>query len=179
MKKSSFIIFPILAVFAFAFIHTGCTKVPTIEELKTYFEISDMKTKWVEKYYQPWPPKLTLVPAISFRVKNLTDKPLQYVYFNAIFKQKNDVENLGDDLLVTFQKKPLMPGEVSDVISMKSNFGVEGKLLSDFKNNPAWKTTLLKLFVKLKGSRYAPLGEWEISREIDFKEPERVGPKKK
>lgn len=179
MKKLSFVIILILIAFALAIIQTGCAKIPNTEELKTYFEVIDMKTKWVEKYYQPWPPKLKLVPSISFRVKNLTDKPLRYVYFNAVFKQKGDVENLGDDLKAAIGKKPLMPGEVSDVIFMKSNFGVEGKLLSDFKNNLGWKTCMVNLFIKLKGSRYALLGEWEISREIDFKEPEPVGPRKK
>ncbi|MDH4271392.1 MAG: hypothetical protein OEW18_05385, partial [Candidatus Aminicenantes bacterium] len=46
------------------------------EELKASVEIIEMSSKWVEKTYQPWPPKLTLVPTISFRVKNVSGKPL-------------------------------------------------------------------------------------------------------
>lgn len=179
MKKISIVAIFILAAFALAFLQMKCGKTPTTEELETYLEVTDMKTKWVEKYYQPWPPKLKLVPAISFRVKNITDRPLRYVYFNAIFKEKGEAQNMGDDLYSAFGRKPLKPGEVSDEIFMKSNFGVEGNNLSHFKNNPAWKPVSVKLFIKLKGSRYALLGEWDVSREIDFTEPEPVGAYKK
>ncbi|MBC8358975.1 MAG: hypothetical protein ISS41_08650 [Candidatus Aminicenantes bacterium] len=178
MKRVSLIIIVSLAVSVLAVIQTGCKKPPTIEELQASVEIIDIETKWVKKIYKPWPPKLTLAPAISFRAKNISNEPLKYVFFNAIFWQKGDKENLGDNLQIGIGKKPLMPGEVSDTLLMKSNFGVEGKLLADFKNNPAWKTTLVKLFIKSKGSQYALLGQWEVSRKIDFKEPERVGPKK-
>jgi len=178
MKKVSLIIIVALAASVLTIIQTSCERSPTKEELKTYFEIIDMETKWVKKYYNPVLPKLILVPAISFRVKNITDKPIKHVFFNAIFSLKGEQENLGDKLLVAIRGKPLMPGDVTEVLFMKSNFGVEGKLPADFKNNPAWKKALVKLFIKSRGSQYALLGEWEISREIDFKEDEEVGPKK-
>jgi len=153
--------------------------VPTTEELKTYFEIVDFSSKWVKKYYSPWPEKLTLAPEISFRVKNLSDQPLKFVYFNAIFTLKGVKDVKGDALYSAMSKKPLMSGEVSDVITMKSNYGVEGKRLNDFKGNPAWEISTVNLFVKLKGSRYALLGEWDISKDIDFKPDEPLRPKKK
>jgi len=177
MSKVSFRIFLAFGVLALTFFHTSC-QAPTIEELKTYFEIMDMESKWVKKYYSPWPPKLILVPTISFRVKNLSDKPFKYAYFNAIFRQRGEAQNLGDNLFTAWSKKPLMPGDVSDVISMKSNYGVEGKNLVDFKHNPGWKPCTVDLFVKIKGSRYALLGQWEVSKEIDFKEAKPLGPKK-
>ncbi|UCE20758.1 MAG: hypothetical protein JSV46_00535, partial [Candidatus Aminicenantes bacterium] len=149
----------ILTVLALSIFHSACGVVPTIEELKTYFEIIDFKSKWVKKYYSPWPEKLTLAPEISFQVKNLSDKPLKFVYFNAIFTLKGVKTVQGDALYSALTKEPLMPGEVSDVITMRSNYGVEGNRLSDFKDNPAWEISSVKLFVKLKGSRYAQLGE--------------------
>ena len=75
--------------------------------------------------------------------------------------------------------KPIPPGGVSDVILMKSNFGVEGKNLSHFKNSPEWKAVLVKLYAKSKGSQFALLGEWLVTRTVDFKEPEPIGPEKK
>lgn len=169
----------ILSILALTLFHSACGVVPTIEELKTYFEIMDFKTKWVMKHYSPWPEKLTLAPEISFQVKNLTDKPLKFVYFNAIFTLRGVKAVQGDALYSAMTKEPLMPGEVSDVITMRSNYGVEGKRLSDFKDNPAWEISSVKLFVKLKGSRYAQLGEWDISKDIDFKPHEPLKPKKK
>ncbi|MGB8953197.1 MAG: hypothetical protein WCC06_11110 [Candidatus Aminicenantales bacterium] len=155
---------------------TGC-KAPPDEEIKSLMEIVDIETKWVSKSYRPWPkPQLILVPTISFRIKNLSQTPLRFVNCNAIFKFKNDVENLGDNFLSAIRGGPVSPGGVSEKITLKSNFGVEGKNLSSFKNNPQWKTVYAKVYVQYRGSRHVLLGEWVVSREIDFKEPEPAYP---
>ncbi len=153
----------------------ACVKTMSPEELKASIQVLDIQTKWVAKTYQPWPPKLTIVPSISFRIKNLSNKPVNYINFNAIFKFRDDQENLGDNFLAAIRKTPVLPGETSPVITLTSNFGVEGKSLASFKDNPAWRAVVCKLFVQSKGSIHVPLGEYEISRTIDFKEPEPVG----
>ena len=178
MSKISSAIVLILAVMALIIFPTACGNIPNTEELKNYFEVLDFNSKWVKKYYSPWPEKLTLVPQISFRIKNLTEKAIKHVYFNAIFKVRGIQEVQGDDLYSALSKKPLMPGEVSDIITMTSNYGAEGKRLNDFKSNPVWKATV-KLFVKYKGSRYALIGEWDVSREIDFEPDKPLTPEKK
>jgi hypothetical protein len=149
------------------------------EELKASVEIVDVQTKWVEKTYQPWPPKLILVPTLSFRVKNVGAKPLNYLNFNAIFKFKDEQENLGDNFLAAIRKEPIEPGGTSPMITLKSNFGVEGKSLASFKDNPQWKPVVCRLFIQSKGSPHILLAEYDVSREIDFKEPEPVGMEKK
>lgn len=181
MSRWKFIIFVIAAALVLALILTksGLWQTMSSEELKASLEIVDIETKWAEKYYQPWPPKLILVPAISFRVKNLKDKPLRYINFNANFRFRDDYENLGDSFLAAIRKEPILPGEISDPILLKSNYGVEGKNLASFENNPQWKVVIVKLFVQSKGSQYILLGEWEVSKNIDFKEPEPVGIEKK
>jgi len=178
MKKASLVILATLNAFLLTSIQTGCTKAPSAEELKASMEILDVQTYWTKKLYSPWPPKLVLVPAISFRVKNLSDKPLRYVNFNAIFRYEGLRENLGDRFMPALAK-PLKPGEMSDVILLKSNLGVEGKNLNGIKNNPEWKNASVKLFIQSKGSRYILFGEWSVSRDIDFKEPEPLPPPKK
>lgn len=175
-KNASVILFSggILAVLLLS----SCKTMST-EELKKTIEIIDVETKWVMKSYQPWPPRLFLVPLISFRVKNIGLEPLTYVNFNAIFKFKGDPENLGDNFLAAIRKDPIPPGETSRAITLKSNFGVEGKSLAQFKDNPQWRPVICRLFIQSKGSIHVLLGEYEISREIDFKEPEPVGTEKK
>lgn len=168
----------LLAVATFLFWLASC-KSMSPEELKNSVEIVDVETKWVAKTYQPWPPKLILVPTISFRVKNISEKPLNYLNFNAIFKFKDETENLGDNFLAAIRKEPIRPGELSHVITLKSNFGVEGKTLASFKDNPQWKPVVCRLFIQSKGSPHILLGEYAVSRTIDFKEPEPVGIEKK
>lgn len=154
---------------------SACAKSPTDESVKAMMQITDLSSKWVSKLYQPWPPKLILVPTVTFRVKNLSDKPLTYVDFNAIFKFKGDTANLGDNFLAAIRSTPVPPGESSPFITLKSNFGSEGRSLATFQNNPQWRQVEVKIFAQTHGSRLVPLGQWDVSREIDFKEPEPVG----
>lgn len=173
--KSLFILLAASLILCFG---SSCKSVSP-DEIKNSVAIEDVETKWVAKTYHPWPPKLILVPSLSFRIRNVSDKPLNYLNFNAIFKFKDEMENLGDNFLAAIRKDPIMPGEKSHVITLKSNFGVEGKTLASFKDNPQWRIVTCKLFIQSKGSPHILLGEYEISRTIDFKEPEPVGIKKK
>jgi len=157
----------------------GLMKTISPEELNASIEITDIETKWVKKIYIPWPSKLTLVPAISFRVRNLSGEPIRYINFNAVFKFKDDYENLGDCFLSAIRGEPVMPGELSEVILLKSNYGVEGKSLNSFKNNPQWRMAFVRLFAQSKGSQHVLMGEWDVSKKIDFVEPEPFPPPKK
>lgn len=172
MKKSASFI--LLAGGVLSVLLMSSCKSMSTDELKKTIEIIDVETKWVSKYYQPWPPRLLLVPVLSFRVKNIGVEPLTYVNFNAIFKFKGDPENLGDNFLAAIRGKAIPAGDVSDVITLKSNFGVEGKSVESIRNNPQWKPVGVRLFARSKGSQFVLIGEWDVSRTIDFKEPEPV-----
>jgi hypothetical protein len=177
MKKKA-MAFLLPGIILLASFQVGCVKSMSEDELKNSIEITDVETKWVSKYYQPWPPKLILVPVISFRVKNIGQKPLKYVNFNAIFKNKGDRENLGDNFMAAIRGQGVPPGEKSPVITLKSNFGREGKNLESFANNPYWTPVEVKLFARSKGSQFILLGQWDVSKDIDFKPPEPVEIKK-
>lgn len=165
----------ILGIIVAAVSHfTGLWKTMSHKELEGSFELLDIQTKWVEKTYQPWPPKLVLVPAISFKIKNVSDVPLKYVYVNANFKFRDDVANLGDGFIEAIRGEPLMPGETSETILLKSTHGLDGQNLEHFKTSPFFQSKVVdvKVFAKSQGSQYIPVGEWEISKNIDFKEPD-------
>lgn len=175
MKRKLAVIL-VLGVLSLLF-QAGC-KSMTPDELLSTIEITDIETKWVTKYYQPWPPRLILVPQISFRVKNVGEHPLDYVNFNAIFKFKEATDNFGDAFLAAIRKDPVMPGDKSDPITLTSNFGVDGKDLQNIRENPEWKPTEARLFALSRGSQPVLLGVYDVSREIDFKEAEPVEQKK-
>ncbi len=157
---------------------SGACRSVSSEELKQSIQVVDLESKWVSKYYQPWPPRLILVPMISFRIKNVGPNPLKHVNLNAIFKAKGDKENMGDNFLAGIRGEALNPGETSATITMKSNFGIEGKTVATFKDNVLWKPVQVKLFARSRGSQYVVVGEWEVSQTIDFQEPAPVEIKK-
>lgn len=175
MKKFAF--FAAVVVVASLAVLPAC-RTMTPDELKNSIELLDLETKWVSKYYQPWPPRLILVPQLSFRVKNVGPKALNYINFNAVFNFKGDRENLGDAFLSAIRGKAVAPGETSPVIVLKSNLGVDGKDLENIRENPEWKPTEVRLFALFRGSQPVLLGVFDVSREIDFKEPEPVEIKK-
>jgi hypothetical protein len=164
----------ILAVMILCLFEASCIKSVSPAELKASMQIVDVDTMWVSKYYQPWPPRLILVPALSFRVKNVSSKPLSYINFNAVFRFKADNENLGDCFLAAIRRKAVLPGETSDLITLRSNFGVDGRNLNSFKDNPRWRIVVARLFASSRGSQPIALGDFQISQRIDFKEPEAV-----
>ncbi len=175
MKKLPFILaIVILAIIVSAVAHfTGLWETKSSEELEGAFELLDIETKWVEKTFQPWPPKLVLVPAISFRIKNVSEEPLKYLYVNANFKFRDDVANLGDGFIQALRGKPLMPGKTSESFLLKSTHGIDGQNLEHFKSSPFFQSKIVdvKVFAKSQGSQYIPVGEWEVLKNIDFKEP--------
>jgi len=155
----------------------GC-KTMSSDELKDSIEVLEYSSAWVSKYYQPWPPRLILVPQISFRIKNISAKPLSYVNFNAVYNFRGDPENFGDAFRAAIRGKAVPPGGLSDPIVLRSNLGVEGKNLAGIRDNPQWKQAQVRLFAISKGSTPVLLGVYDVSRDIDFKEPEPVGDQK-
>ena len=101
----------ILGVLTLAFL-PGC-KTMSSEELKNSIEVLDYGSKWVHTFYQAWPSRLKLAPQISFRVKNISAKPMNYVNFSATFVSKTDQKNLGDAFLAAIRGKAVAPGDTS------------------------------------------------------------------
>jgi hypothetical protein len=150
-------------------------KTPSIDQVKASLEVVDVQTKWVVKEYRQWPqPKLVLVPLVQFRVRNKTAEPLKYINFNGVFKKPGDAENLGDNFLAAVRNEPIPPGGLSPIITLKSNFGREGHNLEQFKLSPQELFYDVKIYAQFGGSGHALLGEYPISREIDFKEDQPV-----
>ncbi len=175
MKKTAFTVMMILA--SALILQTGCKSMST-ESLKDSIEVIDVETTWVSKYFQPWPPRLILVPKLSFRIKNIGDKPLKYINFNAVFSVKGEAGNLGDSYMSAIRSTPIPPGGTSPVINLISNFGVEGKNVKQIEENPSWRPVEVRLFAQSRGSQFALLGMFDVSRKIDFNEAAAVEPGK-
>jgi hypothetical protein len=148
----------------------ACARVSK-EELQNAIDVLDVQTKWVTKYYQPWPARLVMVPQVSFRARNKTAKPLTYVNFNAIFQFKGEQQNFGDCYLAAIRGDGVPAGATSEAIVLKSNYGVDGRDLANIRANLEQKPAEVRLFAQSKGSGMVLLGVWDIALDLDFKEP--------
>jgi len=134
------------------------------EEVGRSIQIVWQDSQWVDKKVRP--DEVTIVPAITFKVKNVGQKPLQYVYFIGIFFFAESKENLSDGYMPALQK-PLAPGQTSGDIFIKGSYGYRASSKAAFINNIAgWKDINVKIFAKTKHSGEALLGIFPIKKQI-------------
>lgn len=136
------------------------------KEVADSIEVVWYDTKWVEKESTPY--EIKIVPSITFKVKNVGKRPLQYVNFESVFEFEDTGKVHSDGIAQVF-REPLQPGEVSDEIFIKAFFGYSGKSKASFMNNTAeWKKMRAKLFANAKGSGPAQIGDiYPIKQEIE------------
>jgi hypothetical protein len=171
----------VLVLFAaISLILISCLRAPSKDEVKAMFSVVDVTTKWVTKSYSPWPPHLVLVPTLTCRLKNTMSKPLTYIDINAAFKFAGERENLGENYRAVIDREALKPGETSPAYTFTSPYGYDSRNLASIENHPWWKTKVVevRLFASTRGSGPVLVGTYTMSREVDFKEPAPVEPKK-
>ncbi len=163
-ERTRLLIFAFLASLVLAFVLT-LTETP-IQDIAKSIEIVDIETKWVQRYGAVGPHEVLVVPYISFRVKNVGDKPLKYINFNAVFIRKPTGLKLGTAFIAGIRGKALKPGEVSDRIELISDAGYIASSLKAFKDNPFWEPVECKLFVN-KGESFALIGIFDVEQRIE------------
>ncbi|MCK4762071.1 MAG: hypothetical protein KAW12_07720 [Candidatus Aminicenantes bacterium] len=158
----------------------------SIDEVAAAIKIACFDSQWVEKEVTPIGVKL--VPSITMKVKNTGDKPLKHINFIGIFEFMNETlpaahgsggnvslktknapkkagKQLGDGNAYMFTK-PLMPGETSEEIFIKSKFGYRASSKTAFIENAAeWKPVKAIIYIKT-GTGLAQIGKIEVKRQI-------------
>ncbi len=140
-------------------------KPPTEDEVKNSFEIIYVSSIWDVAHYEKG--KVKIVPSITFKIKNIGKKPIQHVIVNGIFELEGFQVDLGDSWKPLFTKKPLMPGQISQSITLKSNYGYTASSRKAFYDNyDKWKRCWVTIYVKWNGSKYVKLKKFEIEKKI-------------
>jgi hypothetical protein len=129
-------------------------------------EITDVTTGWYDAGVENGMNKL--VPTVGLRLKNVTDEPLTYVQLNAVFRRVGESEVWGGSLeRRAIGGQGLAPGQVTDRFELRSDLGYtsvepRARMLS----HSLFKDANVKVFAKHGGQQWAPLGEWNIEREV-------------
>ncbi len=167
-KNSKFYLFAIFSVIVVVimifFVRSTIKESWKEQELLAALKINLEDSFWVKK--QGLHNETIIVPAISFSVKNISNRPLAYVSFNAIFFFNDSKEDLGDGFQISF-KKPLQPGQTSNPILIKSSFGYKASSLQAFfKNRLNWKSVSARLFARVGNTSYVLLGTYPVKQEV-------------
>jgi len=141
------------------------TKALEVTDVLTGFYDDGVQTKSLGDGGPPRPANV-LKPSITFKLKNISAKPLTSVQLMASFWQA-DGDGEWDSIMATaISTHALPPGESTPPIMLRSNtsFNVEGaraSLFADYR----YKEITIKLFGKRGGQLYR-FGEYKVDRVI-------------
>lgn len=133
-------------------------------DIKEGVEIIDVNSFWTAKSSSVG--EVTMVPAVSFKIRNKRSTPLEYVQVNGVFHFVSETQNLGDAFTYPIQGKPLRPGETTDPVLLKSNFGYRASSKTAFLDNPGFKQVEVKLFAQSRASGPVLVGTYLISKRL-------------
>src|SRR5919202_6213992 len=70
--------------------------------------------------------KTKIVPAVSFRLKNVSDQRLGSLQVNAVFRRAGDDTEWGSNFVADAASKGLPPGSATEMLRLKSQLGYTG-----------------------------------------------------
>jgi hypothetical protein len=153
----------LLAVLALATLGVAaCRSEPDVMQA---IAVTDVVTGWLDKGIVDGQNKL--VPTISLRIRNGSDRPLSYLQLNAVFRIVDDTEELGSKVVRATEGSQLEAGRTVGPFNLSSDLGY---------SSPASRTQMLQhsqfrdakvdLFIKHGSRQWVRLGEYRIARQL-------------
>lgn len=140
----------------------------SVEEIKSSIEIFNVSSRWVvKKEINTKDFKgIILAPQFSFQIRNKGEKELKDLFVSGVFKFVEDRKFLGEQVKKFFEK-PLLPGQVSQMNELTSDFGYQASGTEAFqKNANKWKTTIVEIYLKTPHSPMFFYKSYYISHRI-------------
>jgi len=139
----------------------------SFEKIGKALQIFDQDSVWVERSRVLTSKKVTIVPSITFRVKNVGVDPMEDVIFKGEFLFEDTGEKLSEGTAVGL-KEALAPGEIGKDITLQSDLGYEAASKAAFVRNPQdWRRVKVKIFAKQLDYEYVLLGIYPIRQEVE------------
>ena len=135
------------------------------DALRAGIEVLELDSFWTEKSASTL--EVTMVPAITCKIRNQRAAPLEYVQVSAVFAFVGDSQTLGDSFAYPIEGTPLLTGQITGTIRLKSNFGYRASSKQAFLNNPAFKPVEVKFFAQSRASGPVLIGTYKVSRRLE------------
>jgi hypothetical protein len=164
----------IFLVFAFIFKKTVLDTSIRPQQLKSALEFFDISSQWVvnEKINEGDFKGIILVPEVSFRIRNVGENNLSYVFLLGVFRFMDNGKFIGEGYRMAL-RRPLPPAGASERITLKAGFGYRASSAAAFeKYKKSWRNSFCELYVKSHNSGLVPVKTFYISRKISGQEIE-------
>jgi len=108
------------------------------------------------------------VPAISFKLKNVSDQKLKVIQVNVLFKRVNDPAEWGSGFVTVVGSAGLAPGAVTDTVLVKSNLGYTGsdQTRQEMLQNSQFIDARAEFSAKYGSIQWARLAEFPVTRTL-------------
>jgi hypothetical protein len=144
-----------------AALQVGCSQ--NEPDVAKALQLEDVESGWFDAGIVNGQNKL--VPTVSFRVKNVADRPLSYVSFNTVFKVIGDPKELSASYLKGFDT--LKPGDSSQPMVARSSLGYtspEPRL--QMLQHSQFKDVEAEVFAKHGSNQWVSLGKYTVKRQL-------------
>ena len=135
-------------------------------DLAKGLQILDVSTGWFDAGLVNGQNKL--VPAISFKLKNISDQKLSVIQVNVLFKRVNDPAEWGSGLLSVVGSKGLAPGATTETLTIKSNLGYTGsdQTRQEMLKNSHFIDARAEFSAKYGSVQWKRLAEFPVTRTL-------------
>ena len=138
---------------------------PTVDLTKG-LQVADLTTGWHDAGILP-DGNNKIVPAVSFKVKNVSGQALRALQVNVIFKRLNDEVEWGSTFFVVSKSDGLAAGAVSDPLAANSQQGYTSiDPRAAMLHNKEFVDARVQLFAKYGAVQWTKIGEYQIDRRL-------------
>jgi hypothetical protein len=137
-------------------------------DLSTGLQVDAVSTGWFDAGNVDG--KKKLVPEISFRLKNTSDRKLTMLEVNALFRRVGDEDEWGSGFVTAAGSSGLAPGVITGVITVRSRLGYTGiESGAEMLDNSHFVDARVVLLAKYRSTNWTRLGEYSITRRLTFR----------
>lgn len=112
--------------------------------------------------------KNKIVPAVSFRLKNVSGQTLTALQVNAVFRLVSTNEEIGSDFRPVAGSSGLPAGVPTEKITLKAARGYTGAdPYDELLKNSRFVDAKVELFVKSGSAQWTRVGEYPIARQLN------------
>jgi len=143
----------------------GCAGGPAVD-LAENLKVLDVSTGWKDEGVIDGD-KNKLVPTAQFKLQNNSAQTLKVLQVNAVFRRLNEAQELGAQYKPVTSSDGLAPGQTSDPIVVKSNFGYKGtEPRAVILQNSHFVDAKVEIFAKYGSQQWKRIAVYPIERKL-------------
>lgn len=138
----------------------------TSEEAVAALEPIDVVTGWFDDGIVAGG-KNKLVPSVTLKLRNKTDRPVRSIQINAIFRRVGEQEMWGEYFGWAVPRTPLPAGAATNPLVMRSALGYTGEQARmQMLQNREFVDAKVEIYLKQGSKVWAKLAEYPIQRQL-------------